>query len=271
MGLIKPNHVYSYSQLTSAYMCPYMYYMDKIERRTGESNIFAEIGTCYHEVIDEWAKEEIDEDYLAEAFKDKFNEQVESEAPPLMAKRNYRENQLMDGVAFFENFDCFEGFEILGTEEKFKIEVGGRTFVGVVDMILQDRETGQLIICDHKSKSAKAFREAAEEMYRQQYLYSKYVYEQFGRYPDLLMFHLFKEDGAKICKRFDILEYEATLKWAEEVMDNIEMWEEYEWMVCKEQPDDGQPDFFCSNICSFRKECENGKKKYKPVGKRKRY
>lgn len=268
MGLLRKNHKYSYSQLSSAYECPYMYYLEKIVHEDGVSNIFAEIGTLYHDVLDKWAKKEIETWDLSSEFAERYDAEVITEAPAVLAKNNYYEKQKQEGIAFFDNFDEFKGFTIISAEEPFEVEIAGRRFVGIIDMILQDNNSGDLIICDHKSKSMKAFREAEDEMYKQQYLYSKYVYEQFGRYPDLLMFHLFKENGEKICRKFDINDYNKTLEWAEEVMNNIETWEEFEWGNCKPQPEDGNPDFFCANICSMRNKCDNGKKKYKPRRKK---
>lgn len=273
MQRIKPGeegYKYSFSTLSAAFECPYMVYLQKIEDHRDEEvpNIFAEIGTLTHNLLDEWSKGEIEQSDLSMVFAERFEEEVVTPAPANLEKYDYRNKQKQLGIDFFDNFDGFKGFTVLGAEERFETELDGRKFVGCVDMILQDNNTGALIVCDHKSKSKKAFLEAEDEMYRQQYLYSKYIYEQFGRYPDFLMFHLFKENGEKVGRRFDKDEYDRVIQWAIDTIHAIESWDMFDWQCAKEQPDDGQPDFFCTTICSMRNICDNGQKKYKPKGKK---
>ena len=98
-------------------------------------------------------------------------------------------------------------------------------------------------------------------MYRQQYLYSKYVFEKYGKYPDRLMFNLFKENGAKMERRFSEKDYLATLGWAGEQMQKMEEYDFVDWLVTKDVKE-GKPDFFCTELCSCRKICPNGQMRH---------
>lgn len=268
MSMLPEQHVYSYSQLSSFAECPYSFYLQKIEHNPNMvQNAFASQGTLIHDLLDLWAKQQLTKDQLSAEYKRRYPLEVTEPWPKLLAAKGYAQKAFQIGLDYFQNFDEFQEFEIISTEERFKIEIAGRPFVGVIDMVAKDKSTGELIVVDHKSKSLTAFKKAEEEMYRQQYLYSKYVYEQMGQWPDLLMFNLFKENGLKMSKPFDLQEYRQTLSWAEEQMIKMESYDFVDWLATKEvQP--GKPEFFCTELCSCRKVCPNGQMKYVPVNKR---
>lgn len=262
-GAIDKRHRYSYSQLTQVDSCPYAYYLNKIEHKEGLSNIFAEIGSLTHDILDEWGKGQFETtDEMADEFLFRFDLEVVTPPPARLAKLGWVDKQRNNLEDFFRNFDEFKGYKILSTEESFEVEIAGRRFVGIVDMICEENDTGALVIYDHKSKKIADFKEHEDEMYKQQYLYAKYVYEKYGRYPDKLAFHLFKENGAKFERPFDLNDYNATLEWAVHQMEKIESNEMMDWMICMEQPTkkNGTPDdcFFCENICSYRNICPFG-------------
>ena len=90
-------------------------------------------------------------------------------------------------------------------------------------------------------------------MYRQQLLYSTYVKEKYGKYPDRLMFHLFNENGVKPERLFSPEEYDKTIAWATKQITSMEDYSIIDWLKCKEKAD-----YFCWNLCSARKVCPNG-------------
>lgn len=256
MGLIDDNHIYSYTQLTSVSECPYSFYLSRIERDENgkrlkeEPNGFAELGTLIHDILDKWSKKELTAEELTLEYDLRFEDEVVTPFPRMM--KDYRDKAFDIGHRYFASFDRFEGFKILASEQKFETDMFGRRFIGIVDMLLEDEKTGELIICDHKSKSLTAFRKAEDEMYRQQLLYSKFVFEKYGRYPDRLMFNLFKEMGLKKERPFTLEAYNEALAWAKEMIERIENYEVLDFMEAKE------PDFFCTEICGMRKHCSNG-------------
>ena len=87
-------------------------------------------------------------------------------------------------------------------------------------------------------------------MYRQLYLYSKHFKEQYGFFPDRLMFNLFQEN-MKFEKPFDESDYNEAVTWASDIIDRIESAGILEFFDTK------KPDIFCSSICSVRNSCNN--------------
>lgn len=255
MGLINDAHKYSYTQLESVSECPYMFYLERIEDNKDSlvGNSFASQGSLIHDMIDQWAKGLIQTEDLPAVYKKRYPIEVENNWPRVLATKGYAEKTYDQGLHYFETFDCFEGFEIIASEQKFVTKIDNRNFVGIIDMVLKDEDTGEYIILDHKSKSLSSFKKAEDKMYRQQLIYSKYFLEKYGRFPDRLMFNLFKEDGLKVERKFDESQYNDTMNWAKEQIEKIESFELIDWFETKDKPD-----FFCQNICSCRKICPNG-------------
>lgn len=250
MSYISNDHSYSYTQLTAFNECPfsfYLIYIDKIEKK---QNAFAEAGSLVHDIIDKWAKGIYQTEQLPDIFVERYPNEVVTQFPRIM--KGSAEKTYDSCLDYFINFDEFAGYEILQTEEKFETEIAGRKFNGIIDMVLKEKETGKLIVLDHKSKSLSSFKKSENEMYKQQLIYSKYVYEKYGRYPDILMFNLFKENGLRKFREFNMDEYNAVLKWAEDTIEAIENCDITEWLECKKQ------DSFCTEICSARGGCPNG-------------
>lgn len=262
MSMLNPNHVFSFSQLQSFEECPYSFYLQRIEKNPNMAqNAFASQGTLIHDLLDLWAKGKLTCEQLPSEYKRRYSLEVIEPWPRMLAVKGYAEKAFLIGLEYFKQFDAFAGYTVIATEERFKIDVEGRPFVGVVDMIMQDNATKELIVLDHKSKSMSAFKKAEDAMYRQQYLYSKFVHEKYGKYPDRLMFNLFKENGAKMERAFDEKDYLQTLTWAGEQMKKMEEYDFVNWLETKPvQP--GKPDFFCTELCSCRKICPNGQMKY---------
>lgn len=261
MSLLSPNHVYSYSQLTSFSECPYSFYLQRVEHLPQKSNAFAEQGTLIHDLIDQWAKGALKKDQLVQEYQRRYPEEVVTQFPRLLAAKGYVEKAYNAGLEYFENFDEFQDLEIVGTETKFKTLLCGRPFVGIVDMVAKDKATGALIVLDHKSKSLSSFTKSEDEMYRQQTLYALYVHEKYGQWPDLMQFNLFKENGMRMSRPFTVEAFKEAEAWAGNIMDQIEEFEMLDWLAQKENPD-----FFCQNLCSMRDHCSLGQ----PTWKKKR-
>ena len=193
MGLLSNKHVYSYSQLSSFDECSYGFYLQRIEGLEEEaSNAFAERGTLIHDLLDQWAKKNLTKEDMLVEYERRYGDEVVTAFPTF--PKGYAQKAYETGVQFLENFDEFKGYEVLSAEEKFKIDLpladgSTRPFVGIIDLMLREIKTGDLIICDHKSKSMTSFKKDEDKMYRQQYLYATYVNEQYGQYPQRMMFH----------------------------------------------------------------------------------
>lgn len=269
MSLIEPGHQYSYSQLSSFDECKYGFYLLRIERiKDQASNAFAQRGSLVHELLDMWAKGILSKADMLTEYENKYSEYVQDQFPRMM--KGYTTKAYEQGIEFLKNFDEFKGYEVLLAEEKYTSEIPlkdgtTRPFVGVVDLVLRDLSNGDLIVCDHKSKSERSFQKDADKMYMQQYMYSQFVKDKYGEYPKRLMFHLFNADGIKPERPFDLDTYNKTMEWAADTIEKIEACSILDWFVCKEV-DEEKNDFFCTQLCSARNVCPNGQ--IKPPKKR---
>lgn len=259
MGLLPDKHVYSYSQLSSFDECKYGFYLQRIEGlEEPASNAFAERGTLIHDLLDQWAKKKLTKADMLTEYERRYSDEVVTAWPRMLASKGYAKKAYEMGIEFLENFDEFEGYNVLSAEESFKIDLPlttgeTRPFAGIVDMVLEEKKSGDLIICDHKSKSLQAFKREEDKMYRQQLLYATYVNEQYGRWPDRMMFHLFNENSVKMERLFSIDQFRETIDWATKQIKGMEENSVLDWLECKEKSD-----YFCWEICSARKNCPNG-------------
>lgn len=257
MGLLPENHVYSYSQLSSFSECSYNFYLQRIEGlQVQASNAFAERGSLIHDLLDQWAKKILTKEDMVVEYERRYSDEVVTAWPTF--PKGYAQKAYESGHQFLENFDEFKGFEVLSAEEKFNIDLplsdgSTRPFIGIIDMMLREESTGNLIICDHKSKSLQSFKKDENKMYRQQLLYSWYIKDHYGQFPDVMMFHLFGADGLKPQRLFSKEQLDETTEWATKQIKSIEDYTALDWLTCKEKPD-----YFCWNLCSSRKECPSG-------------
>ena len=184
---------------------------------------------------------------LAEAYEAEYDEAVKHYFPPFpkgMAGQYYDE-----GLQYFQSFDGFgDDKKILSVEDKFELDIRGNRFVGIADLVLQDKKTGDIIVIDHKSKSMNSMKKAQYENTRQLYTYAAYVKERFGEFPTLLQFNMFRY-GVNINEPFAMERYEETMDWIERTIAQIKA--EKEWKV-------SSSGYFCRFICSTRLHCPVG-------------
>ena len=261
MSLLPEDHVYSYSQLQSFHECKYGFYLKRIEGIEDEqSNAFAERGSLIHSLLDEWAKGLLSKDDMADEYDRRYGDEVVTAWPRMM--KGYAQKAYASGYEFLKNFDEFEGYEILRAEEKYNSEItlpdgSTRPFVGIVDLIVRDEKTDELIIFDHKSKGKSTFKKAEEEMYTQLYMYAQCVKQLYGKFPDRLGFHLFNQEGLKVTRPFDEAKYNEVMEWAGWTIQEIEDATMIDWMECKEIPE-GKMDMYCTQLCGARNQCPQG-------------
>ena len=181
---------------------------------------------------------------LADAYEAEYDEAVKHYFPPFpkgLAGRYYDE-----GLQYFRSFDGFgDDMEILSVEDKFELDIRGNRFVGIADLVLRDRNTGDITVIDHKSKSMNSMKKAQYENTRQLYTYAAYVKERFGAFPTLLRFNMFRY-GVNIDEPFSRDRYAETMDWIERTIAEIKA--EKEWKG-------SSSGYFCRFICSTRLYC----------------
>lgn len=246
---------YSFSKLSSFHQCPLQYWYTYIARKPGEDdeqeedNAFAQYGDFVHSLLERWGKDELAEYELLSEYENKFFDRVTLEFPPHkradLCKKYYD-----DGVQFLSNFEGVDAKEILGVEEHFEEPIaaadGRDSFIiqGFIDLIYID-SAGRLVVHDWKSK-AKFKNPAEQKKYaRQLYIYSIYVKLRYGKFPDLLRFHMFR-NSKDVDIKFNIDDYYEAINWMQETVKEIRDCGEFE-----SRPDD----FYCQYLCDMRLKC----------------
>ena len=148
-----------------------------------------------------------------------------------------------------------EEFDIVGVEENVKFKIGDHDFVGIVDLLLRNKESGGYVIIDHKSsrypfgkngKPLKACEDQIEHYENQLYLYAEAIKQKYGTYPVQLTWNYFKA-GKWYSIPFVESDLKKSIEWATSIISQIQKDESFE---SKEDY------FFCNNLCEFRETCE---------------
>ncbi len=258
--------VWSHSRVTSYAQCPYSFYLKYIVNNDdlylSEGNFYADSGLFVHKIHEMMYKGEISPRDTLLYFIEEFENNVFYTAKESIMDRNFelcaayfRESDLMDWL---------KPFEIIGVEEEIRtnlVDERGKNypFIGFIDLAIRNKETGDIYIIDHKSskypfkKDGKSLLKQAEkdfEKYKHQmYLYAKYIYEKYGKYPKKLMWNHFKDQKVAAID-FDENELAKSIKWYIDTIHEIENDETFE----------AKEDFFyCKNLCAFRNSCEYAK------------
>lgn len=245
--------LWSFSRLNSFYNCPYEWKRKYIECDYGENGFFGEFGSHCHSLLEGYAKGEISIFEISQLYEEEFNNVVVHDAPPNKYS-DIRQSYFDKGLEYFNNIDLdLENYEVIGVEKEVRFQIGGKDFIGFIDLLLRNKVTGEIIILDHKSASLK-FKKNGEisktdaehflEFKRQLYLYSLPIIKEFDK-VNYLEWNLFK-DQKKIKINWDEQEYNNALKWAEDTIKLIE--DEKKWLP--------KPDFYyCHYLCSQRNNC----------------
>ena len=222
-------------------------YLDKVPQ---DGNYFSDYGTWAHQLLEQYAKDQIPVYALAEAYEDGYDAAVTHKPPPFpkgMAEKYYQA-----GLEYFESFDGFgDEWEIAQVDGKpavecrFEIKIGGYPFVGVADLVLRHKKTGALRVVDHKSKSKNSMDKEIGTYRRQLYVYAAFIKEKFGVFPKILSFNMFKE-GYFIDEEFNIDAYNETMEWIVDTIESIFL--ESDWKVSGSS-------YFCRFICSVLDHC----------------
>ena len=244
----KGQTVYSYSQLNTFEQCPYSWFKIYKEKAPRENNAFSSYGTLIHELLQQCACGDLKREDLAELFEWSYEASIPEEFPPNKYV-NLHDSYLQQGIDFFHNFEGFDDLEILGVEDHFEIDMGDFALQGFIDLIYRDKN-GKLVCRDWKSGKRWTKKDIAEHG-KQPYLYSAYIKEKFGRYPDRLEFFHFREGNKKSVIPFNIKDFHAAEQWARDTVKAInETWDyasHYD-------------EFFCKELCSCRSSCDQKKK-----------
>ena len=241
---------YSYSKLSAFYKCRYCWKRTYIDLDRGEDTAFSEYGTLLHKILELYAKQELQPFEVSQYYIDHYQEYVTHDFPPNKFK-DLNELYYNAGLDYLNNLDfILDKYEILGVEKRVEFEVDGHKIVGYIDLLLKDKQTGDITVLDHKSANLKFLKngdisstslEQFEGFKKQLLLYSQGVYEEYHTYPKYLSWNLFRVQKIHTVE-FNKTELKEAMKWVEDTIHYIEAEEKF--------APDNKNEFWCNYICS---------------------
>lgn len=244
MCTVPPNFKFSFSSISAYAHCPMMFKLHYIDGIREDENAFAQYGSFCHQLLEGFAKNQIPSFALAEEYEKHYDESVTASWPPFpkgMPQKYYEQ-----GLQYFEGFEGFgDRYEVISVEERFELDIGGYPFVGLADLVLRDKDTGEITVIDHKSKSSSVMKKDLPTYRKQLYIYAAYVKEKFGVFPKYLKFNLFRENEW-VTEEFDEAVYHEVMQWVVDTIDAILL--ETDWKVCSSS-------YFCRFVCGVFNDC----------------
>lgn len=131
------------------------------------------------------------------------------------------------------------------TEKRFTLDIQGNKFVGIADLVLRHKDTGELVVIDHKTKSNNSMKKSLDTFKKQLYIYAAYVKQQMGAFPTTLKFNMIK-GKSWITESFSLSAYQETMQWVVDTINEIK--------TCTSWPENPQS-YFCNYICSVYEPC----------------
>jgi hypothetical protein len=246
--------VWSFSRLNSVGKCAYAWYLHYIAGYPEQENGFAQFGTILHTTLEKYLKGELDLFSVSEYYQEHYPEIVTCDFPA-NKYADLGQKAYEAGLEYFNNINFdFDRYEILGVEKELKFKIGKYMFQGFADAVYKDRETGEIILRDHKTSSFKYLKnggisktnaEHFEEFKKQEYLYCIPLIEEYGK-VDKLSWNMIR-DQRIIEIPFNEKEFEEAQKWAIEQIKTIER--EVLWLP------DTSSSYFCQVLCGQRANC----------------
>ncbi len=210
---------WSFSSVNSYHTCPQAFkygYLDALPR---VGNAFSDWGTFMHSLMERYFNGELEFFELSQAYIDGYQNAIQCDFPPNRFC-NLSQRYYDAGKNYLDSFDgLFDNCEIIGVEERVKLNIDGRPFIGVIDLVVQHGD--EIWVVDHKSKGAFKSKRELSEYARQLYLYSIYIHEKYEKWPSKLVFHMVRAGGKLEEIPFKLEELEAAKQWFLDTIDAI--------------------------------------------------
>lgn len=248
---------WSYSRLNSFKQCKYEFYLNYIVNNPtlypNEGNFYAENGSLVHETLEKYFKGDLSLDEAAEYYVNQFDEQVFYKVRQSIMDKKFE--ACADYFATVD-FDWMKDYEILGVELELHFTIAGKEFIAYIDLLIRNKDTGDIIVIDHKSaacpigKSGKILKNRLETFkshLRQSHIYAEAVMQNFGVFPKMLSWNHFADGGWLVEVPFREEEHRTTMEWVAETIQEIEREENFEPNLNF---------FYCTQLCGYRSVCE---------------
>lgn len=242
---------WSFSKLSTFETCPRAFQLQYLQDPPlpKQQNAWAEYGILCHIILEKFAKGELPVNQLTAEYKERYPDVVVHNFPPY--PKGYAEKAFQQGIDYFESFSGFgDQYEVVSTEEYFHLNIGPYSFVGISDLVLRDKSTGELVVVDHKTKSESSMKNEIDLYKKQLYIYAEHVKNKYGQYPSQIQFNMIKSNQP-IVEKFSAEKHEETLQWVEDTIDYIFF--EQDWIAKPNQ-------YYCRYICPVFQHCEAGMK-----------
>lgn len=249
---ILDDMTWSFSRLHSWEQCPYAFYLKYIEKREGESNYYASNGKCMHEVFEAILKNKITLDECTTFYADNYELICETTKQSTMDSTY---EKCMDYLCVIQEIDLGK-YEIIGVELKLDFKIEKYKFVGYADLVVRNKENGEVILVDHKQATHFLKKDGSPlksqlnnylSYKKQMYMYCKGLKETLGIKVDKIVWHHFKDNGELTIIPFENKEYEETMRWATDTIEQIKNDREF---INKSSF------VMCSSLCDYRNDCE---------------
>lgn len=245
MSTGKPE-TYSFSKLSAYDTCPRMWELTYIDHAPKLENTFAAYGTLTHRVLERYAKGELPLDSLPGVFEWEWDAAFGDLQWPPNKYVDLEHSYKNQGIDFLRNFPGFSNdVEVLGVEQHFEFPISDFILQGFIDLAY--RQKNKLAILDWKTAKAYSKTDLVSKE-RQPYLYSMWCKNEFGRFPDEIVFW-HTRDNKRVVLPFKEEIYNAAIHWATTQVNTIRN----AWYF---PPNPNE--FFCRYICSVRGSCECG-------------
>ena len=246
--------IWSFSRVNSLSQCKYAWYLQYIEENESMPNAYAQFGTICHETLEKYLKEELDMFTVSEYYQEHYADYVTCDFPA-NKYADLGQKAYESGLEYFNNINFdFDRYEVLGVEQEVYFKVGKYPFHGFIDAIYRDKETGELILRDHKTSSFKYLKDGSVsktnaqhflDFKRQEYLYCIPLIEKYGK-VDWLTWNMIR-DQREIRIPFNQEEFKEAQEWCIKTIEEAE--QEILWLP------DVSSSYFCNTICNQRNIC----------------
>lgn len=252
----KQLNSYSFSRLKTFYNCKLYYYLHYFDKTLSEvSHGTSEFGSFVHEILEKYAKGELEIYELLPYYEEHYKENIVSDFSLKMSEtfsKDMGPKYYESGKRFLEDFTGFD-FNIIEAERQFNLLYKDKFYLnGKIDLIVTNKD-GDIYLIDHKSKGNWKNKSEKQEYAKQLYLYAWAIKQIFGKYPKKMAFFMFRINKWEWFD-FSLKELHNTLSWVENVVEEIES----EFDFSPELDSDGNVtvDFWKRNFCGTRYSCK---------------
>lgn len=241
---------WSYSRIEAFNSCPHRFFLKYIKRFSDTDKFYASYGSFIHKLLEQYYRGELNKDDMLMVFLSDFSKEVRGVRPNETIVQKY----IKAGCEYLRAFSPFP-YKMIDVEKRIEFTVDKYNFIGFIDYIGIDENSGGIYIIDNKSRDLKPRSGRAkptvkdkelDSMLRQLYLYSVAIEQEYNVLPEALCFNCFKS-GMFIKEQFDTQKYEETKQWAVESIEKIAQTEDFE----------PNGDFFsCFYLCGVNDHCE---------------